>query len=123
MGSVDQQANMNLLKPAQGKLKLVDRLLAIPEVNEQYRKAVAEIAAKAFTKQKLLADIDVMDKVLKEPLALEKKAKESRQEKADKVGVWVAGFFDPQPELRAYVERRAAAVAKQVEGMKKAEAK
>lgn len=118
MGSVKEQTNMNLLKPAPGKLKLVDRLFAIPEVSEQYRKIVAEIATKSFTKERILAEIDVMEKAIQEPLAREKKAKEARKEKVDRFGAWVGGFFDPQPELRTFVERRVEAVAKQVEAMK-----
>ena len=119
MGSVKEQTEWNLLKPIPGKLKLIDRVLAIPEVNEQYRKILAEIAGKAFAKDKLLGEIDAMNMVLKEPLAREKKVREVRKEKGDTFGNWVAGFFDAQPDLRGYVERRADAVAKQVEGMKK----
>jgi spore coat protein H len=118
MGSVKEQTNWDLLKPAPSKTKLVDRLLAIPDVQNQYRKILREIAANAFTKEKLLAEIDAMDKVTKEPLELERKAKEARKEKTERPGGFIAGFFDPQPELRGFVERRAAAVAKQVEGLK-----
>lgn len=117
MGNVAEQTNMDLLKPM--KLKLVERVLANPEINGQYRKLVQEIAATAFTKDKLLSDIDAMSKLLKEPLEREKKAKDARKEKTEQLGGWVAGFFDPQPELRSFVERRADAVAKQVEAMRK----
>ena len=117
MGSVAEQTNMDLLKP--GKLKLIERVLANPDVNAQYRKLVVEIATNAFKKDSLLADIDAMSKVLKEPLEREKKAKDERKEKADSFGGWVAGFFDPQPGLRSFVERRADAVAKQVETLRK----
>ena len=51
--------------------------------------------------------------------AADAKAKDARKEKTDTFGGWVAGFFDPQPELRSFVERRADAVAKQVEAMRK----
>jgi len=88
-------------------------------MKERYRNIVTDVAAKAFTKEKLLAEIDLMDKVIKEPLTQEKKVREARKEKADKFGAWVTGFFDAQPDMRVFVERRADAVAKQVEGMKK----
>jgi len=117
MGSIQEQTNMNLLKPAGGKLKLVDRLLAMPEVDQQYRKIVQEIATNAFTNEKLFAEIDAMEKVTANHLAAEQKAKDARKEKADKFGGWVAGFFDAQPPIRTFVERRTAAVAKQVEAM------
>jgi spore coat protein CotH len=117
MGSVTQQVNLDLMKPAQGKLKLIDRLLAIPEVDARYRQILRDIAAQAFTKGKLLADIDVMEKALKEPLAREARAKQARKEKGDVLGALVVGLFDPQPPVRSFVERRAAAVAKQVAGL------
>jgi spore coat protein H len=117
MGSVKEQTNMNLLKPASGKLKLVDRLLAMPEVDQRYRKIVQEIAANAFTKEKLLAEIDAMEKVTSPHLAAEAKAKSARKEKNDKPGGWIAGFFDAQPPIRSFIEGRTAAVTKQVEAM------
>jgi spore coat protein H len=119
MGSVKEQTNMNLLTPASGKLKLVDRLLAIPEVDQQYRKIVQEIAATAFTKEKLFAEIDAMEKVTTPHLAAEARAKAARKEKNDKPGGWIAGFFDAQPPIRSFVVGRTEAVAKQVEAMKK----
>ncbi len=123
MGSVDEQVNMNLLKPSPGKLKLVDRLLAIPAVDAQYRKIVAEIARGPFEKQRLLKDLESMAAVVREPLALEQKAKQARKEPVDKFGAWVKGLMEPQPNLRSFVERRTAAVSKQMESMKKDPAK
>ena len=117
MGSVNDQVNMNLLKPVAGKLKLVDRLLAIPEVQTQYQKVVADVAQKAFTKAALLKDLDAMEAVVKDALTQEAKAKEARKEKVDKVGAWVVGLFDPQPPIRSFVERRADAVRIQIEAM------
>ncbi len=117
MGTIEQQTHMNLLKPSPNRIKLVDRLLAIPEVNERYRKIVIEIAGVAFTRQKLLSEVDAMAKLVAEPLAQEKKAKDARQEKVDKFGAWVVGFFEPQPPIRMFVERRTAAVSAQVLGI------
>ena len=118
MGTTDQQANQNLMRPHQGKLKLVDRLLAIPEMNEKYRKVLKELAEKVFTKERLFADIDAMEKVTKEPLALEAKAIEKRKEKVQGFDAVVAGWLAPA-ELRPFVERRAASVAGQVADMGK----
>ncbi|MBI3822829.1 MAG: CotH kinase family protein [Planctomycetes bacterium] len=117
MGSIDQQANQNLLRPVPGRFKLIDRLFALPEVKEKYQKVLAEIAGSAFTKKKLLADIDAIEKATKEALALEKTAVGKRKEKRDAFGDMVAGWFAPA-EMRSYVERRADAVAKQVATMK-----
>ncbi len=104
MGTIDQQTNWNLAKP--GRVRLVNRLLAIPDMDERYRKVVIEIAGVAFTRQKLLGEIDAMEKLLAEPLAKEKQAKDARKEKVDKFGTWVAGFFEPQPPIRTFVEKR-----------------
>jgi spore coat protein CotH len=113
MGSIDQQATMNLLKPGQGRMKLVDRLLAIPDVNGQYQKILKEIAESAFTKKKLLADIDTIEKATKDLLALEKKAVEARKDKRDGFSEAMAGWFAPA-EMRSFVERRADEVGKQI---------
>ncbi len=112
MGTIDQQTHWNLAKP--GRVRLVNRLMAIPEMEERYRKVVIEIAGNAFTRQKLLGEIDAMEKLLAVPLAKEKQSKDARKEKVDKFGAWVAGFFEPQPPIRTFVERRCAAVAAQV---------
>jgi len=37
----------------------------------------------------------------------------------EQVGGWIAGFFDPQPDVRKFVEARTDAVSKQLEAMKK----
>ena len=52
----------------------MERLLAIPEVNEKYHKLLRELAEKVFAKDRLLADIEAIQKATKEPLAKEKKA-------------------------------------------------
>jgi len=118
MGSIDQQANQNLLKPTPYRMKLIDRLLALPEVKEKYQKVLKEIADGPFAKKKLLADIDAIEKATKELLALEKKAMEARKDKRDGFSEVVGGWFAPA-EMRTFVERRTAAVAAQLDGMKK----
>jgi spore coat protein H len=111
MGSVDQQVNTNVLKPS--KLKLVDRLLTMPAVKAQYEKIVRELADGPFAQKKLLAEIDALEKVTKEPLAQEEKAIEARKEKVEGFGAVVAGWLAPA-EMRTYVVRRTDAVGAQL---------
>ena len=118
MGSIDQQANQNLLKPSAYRIKLIDRLLALPEVKEKYQKVLTEIAANGFAKKKLLAEIDALEKATKEPLALEKKAVEARKDKRDGFNEFIIGWFAPA-DMRTYVARRADAVVSQLDAMKK----
>jgi len=116
MGSIDQQANQNLLKPVFGRFKLLDRLLALPEVKEQYQKVLKEVAAAAFTKKKLLGDIGTIEKATKELLVQEKKAIDARKEKRDGFSETMTSWFAPA-DMRTFVERRAAAVEKQIQAM------
>ena len=115
MGSIDQQVNQNLLKPSSNRIKVVDRLLALPEVKEKYQSVLKELAANGFAKTKLLAEIDAIEKATKELLVVEKKAADGRKEKKDAFSAWVSGWFAPA-ELRSYVERRTTAVAAQLGG-------
>jgi spore coat protein CotH len=115
MGSIDQQVNQNLMKPSPNRIKVVDRLLSLPEVKEKYQAVLKELAANGFAKKKLLAEIDAIEKATKELLTAERKASEVRKETRDAFSAWVGGWFAPA-ELRNYVERRTAAIATQLDG-------
>ncbi len=54
MGTADQLMDLSLTHPYPGDNKLVERLLAIKEVSEKYRKLLKELSEKAFTKEQLL---------------------------------------------------------------------
>jgi spore coat protein H len=82
LGSTDQQLDLSLTHPYAGENKLLDRLLAIKEVNERYHKLLGDLAATCFTKEKLLADVAAIEGVTKEALARETKAREARKEGA-----------------------------------------
>src|SRR5205085_2703235 len=83
MGTPDQQTDLSLLHPHSGQLKLVDRLLAIPDVRARYQKTVKELTATTFAKEVLLRDIDAVEKATKELLVREKKAADDRKEGKD----------------------------------------
>ncbi|MBI1831539.1 MAG: CotH kinase family protein [Planctomycetes bacterium] len=122
MGSVDQQATLSIQRPLGGRIKLVDRLFALPEVKEQYAKVLKDLVGHAFAKKRVLAELSAMQDALREPLAQEKKAVEARKEKRDAVSEAFAGWFAPA-EMRSFVERRAMAVAKQLDEAGKVEKK
>lgn len=115
-GSADQQAELSLQHPYPGENKLIDRLMAMPAVNERYQKILKELAEGCFAKEKLLAELDAIDKVIKEPLAKEKKAAEARKESAGGFGL---GGFGRGMDVRTFVEKRTTAVAAQLAGKSK----
>jgi spore coat protein CotH len=117
LGSPDQQADLSLTHPYPGEHKLVDRLMAIPEMQERYRKVVRELTTTAFSKERLLADLEAVEKATREPLAREKKAAEARNEAA---GFGFPGFpAGPPPDLRGWVDKRLASATAQLDGKSK----
>jgi spore coat protein H len=115
-GSPEQQQDLSLTHPYAGDHKLADRLLAVKEVREQYQKLLKELSATAFTKDRLLKDIDSVDKAMKEMLVKEKKAAEARKEGGNiGFGGMMGGPFD----LRSFVAKRTESVAAQAEGKSK----
>ena len=118
MGSSDQLMDLSLTHPYPGQNKLVDRLLAIKDVSEKYQKLIREISEKAFTKERLLEQIEAVEKITKEPLAKEKTAAAAREEVATGFGPGGAG---PQaPDLKTFVDKRTASIAAQIAGKSKA---
>jgi spore coat protein CotH len=61
MGSPEQLMDLSLTKPYPGENKLPDRLLAIPEVRERYEKLLQEMAAAAFTTERLLGNVAAIE--------------------------------------------------------------
>jgi CotH kinase protein len=116
-GPGEQQANLSIQHPHVGQNKLIDRLLAMKDVNEKYQKVLKDLSATCFTKEKLLADIDAIEAVTKLPLAKEKKAAAARKEGMGKA--MEGGLFAQALPLRAFVEKRTASVAAQLAGASK----
>jgi putative membrane-bound dehydrogenase-like protein len=115
MGSAEQLMDLSLTHPYPGDNKLADRLLAIPEVRDRYQKLLRELSATCFTRDRLLAEIEAIERLTKEPLARERKAAEARREQAGGFGPQGGAFSQP-PALRAFVEKRATSVAAQLAG-------
>src|SRR5207237_6762108 len=105
MGTADQLADLSVLHPYPGDNKLPDRLLAVPEVNERYRKLLRELTATAFTKERLLRDAEAIERATKDARDREAKAVAARKEPPPRLGP--PGEQAPQPpDLRTFAEQR-----------------
>lgn len=122
-GSPDQQTDLSLMHPHSGTNKLIDRLLAVPEVKEKYQKLLKELSSTCFTKEKLLKEIEAVEAVIKEPLAREKKAVAARKEGAAGPGPGFGppggGMFGRSMDLRTFADKRTASVEAQLAGTSK----
>ena len=122
IGTAEQRMDLSLMHPHPGQHKLIDRLLAMKDVHEQYQKLLKELAGTVFSKERLLAQVDAIESVARERLASEKKATEARKEGAGGPGFGSApgsGMFGQGPSLRTFVEKRTVSVAAQLAGARK----
>jgi putative membrane-bound dehydrogenase-like protein len=120
MGSPDQLMNLSLTRPYPGENRLADRLLASKEVSQKYRKIALELSTTCFTKERMLKDIEAIEKTTKEPLARETKAVAARRKGAPGFGFGPpGGMFGNPPDLRTFAQKRPVAVAAQLAGKDK----
>lgn len=116
-GTPEQQVELSVMHPHRGQNKLIDRLLAMAEVREQYRKILRDLAATSFTKERLLKDLDAVEQAIKGPLAREAETGEKRQETPGRFGFGPGGgVFGRSMPPRKFVELRTASVASQLAG-------
>ncbi len=132
-GGPDQQSDLSLSHPFAGENKLFDRLMAIKDINARYQKILKELAETCFAKERLLKDVEAIEKVVKEPLAKERKATEARNEMGGfgfgppppgpggpGRGPGGPGFMFPRGlSLKEFVEKRTESVAAQLAGKSK----
>jgi putative membrane-bound dehydrogenase-like protein len=117
MGSAEQLMDLSLTKPYPGDNKLPDRLLAIKRVSERYRTIVEKLFTTAFGSDRLLAEIEAIEKATQPVREKEAKAVAARSEQAAGFG---GGGPGPQaPDLRSFVQKRSASVAAQLAGTSK----
>src|SRR5579883_1804611 len=113
MGTADQLMDMSLARPYGGENRLADRLLAIKDVRDAYRKVLAELAASVLRKERLLADIAAIEGATKAILEREAAARAEREEPP-------AGFGPPgaptAPDLRTFTAKRFVSIADQLAG-------
>jgi spore coat protein H len=120
-GPPEQQMDLSINHPHMGQNKLIDRLLAMPEVQTNYQKLLKELAANCFSKEKLLKDVEAITLLTTKLLAKEKKAVEARKEGPGAFGLGGkgGGMFASQPSLQTFVEKRTASVVAQLDGKSK----
>src|SRR5436853_7226131 len=70
-GSPEQQMDLSLMHPHVEQHKLIDRLLAIKEVNARYHDLLKEMAEGCFSKEQLLKNIEGVEDATKQPYARE----------------------------------------------------
>ncbi|MDY3561374.1 CotH kinase family protein [Gemmata sp. JC673] len=114
LGSNSQQMNLSLTHPYPGTHRLTDRLLAVPEISDHYQKLLKELAATAFSKERLLKQLAEAEAAVQEPLERDQQAAAARKEVAGAVTM-----FGKPPGLKSFIEKRAASVAAQVAGTSK----
>jgi hypothetical protein len=115
-GPLEQQMNLSLLHPHVGEHRLIDRLLAIPSVKEQYLKLLGELAAGSFSKATLLEAVVAIEQATKDPLARETDAAVARNERGAGSGVGLPGGGMHAPDPRTFVEKRTESVQAQLAG-------
>jgi hypothetical protein len=120
-GPPQQQMDLSVGHPYMGQNRLIERLLAMKGVGERYRDLLKELTATCFTRERLLKDIDAIDKVTAEPLARERRAAAARKEKSGVFGLAGpgGGMFGQAPPLRTFAEKRTASVVAQLAGKSK----
>ncbi len=115
MGTADQLMDMSLARPYGGENRLADRLLAIKDVRDAYRKVLEDLASTVFRKEHLLADIAAIEGATKAILEREAAARAERAEPP-------VGFGPPgapsAPDLQTFADRRTASIADQLAGKK-----
>lgn len=114
LGSNNQQMNLSLTQPYSGTHRLTERLLAIPDIRERYRKLLQELADTAFAKERLLKRLAEAEAEVREPLERDLKAAGARKEVTGAVTM-----LGKPPALKTFIEKRTASVAAQVAGTSK----
>lgn len=116
-GTPEQQMDLSLTKPYM-QCRLADRVMAVKEHADRYQQIVKELAATAFTKERLLRELGVLEAATKDLIAKDAKAAADRKEGGGGMG-FGAGAFGRPPELRTFVEKRTESVAAQLDGKSK----
>jgi spore coat protein CotH len=118
MGSPDDLLNLSLKHPHSGTNKLIDRLLAVPEIGKKYDTLLAELTAGSFAKDRLLGEIAELETATTEARAREQAAVEARKERprTGPFGGGGPGGRGRSPSLTAFVEKRIELVAAQIAG-------
>ncbi len=114
-GSPEQLADLSIEHPHVGENKLIDRLLAMPEVRQAYRQELRQILDGAFGPDALLRDIALLDQHLGQLVVRDREAADQRRDTAFGFGP-PGGPFAAAPPVEEFVRQRVDSAAKQLAG-------
>ena len=115
-GNAQQLAELSIDHPHVGDNKLIDRLLAMPDVKAAYREQLRKLNADFFHADKLGREVTAVETLLKEPLAQDKTAASNRKEAAAGGMGMFGGATMPLP---SFIAQRVASVNSQLDGKTK----
>lgn len=122
-GTPDQQMDLSVDHPHVGENKLIDRLLAMPDVKEMYRRHVRELAEKVFQPDALGKEIETVEAVTRDLITRDKASAEARKEGGGGFPFGPPGGGNPfgaaPVSLKTFMEKRAASVTAQLAGKSK----
>ncbi|WP_254510466.1 CotH kinase family protein [Anatilimnocola floriformis] len=114
-GNTQQLADLSIEHPHVGENKLIDRLLAMPDVKTAYREQLRKLIAELFNADKLGRGLSAVETLLKEPLAQDKAAATNRKEQGGGMGMFGGGTMP----LQAFITQRVTSVNSQLDGKSK----
>jgi len=114
-----EQMDLSLTKPYFGQCRLIERILANKEYAERYQEVLKETARVCFDKDKVLAEVAALEKVVKPLIEKETKAVAARKENAFGPPGGPGPFGRSPPDLKTFVEKRFESIAAQLAGKSK----
>jgi spore coat protein CotH len=111
-GAPAQQMNLSLIHPYTGQHRLIERLLAAPEIRARYLAIVKELSTTSFSERELLSRIARVESAINKPLAREAEAVSARHE--SEAGSQAGGITSQAPALREFAVERSASIRSQL---------
>jgi spore coat protein H len=115
-GTAEQQMDLSIAHPHLGRNRLIERLLAMEEVNRTYRAHLRRLTTTTFAPNKLNPRIEAMEKAIREEVDAEAKAIAAERRPGPGFG---GGMFRNQPALKTFVSKRVESVLAQLDGKSK----
>jgi hypothetical protein len=111
--NADQQMDMSIRKPCAMPNRFIDRVLAIKEYDELYRKHLRALVSGPFQPATIKADMEAARQVIKEPLQRDAKAQARWGPPANPMWAMMSRNV---PALDTFIDRRVASVTQQLDG-------
>jgi len=112
--SAEGKADLSIMRMYQGENKLVDRLLAMDDVNKAYKAHVKQFVETCCSVDKMHARIDVMQAAVSKADALAKAA--GKKEIPATMPVNAGRIVRQKPDLKPFVSQRVESVLAQLDG-------